>query len=59
MDIVSALVPPLVMAIAFTWLIVTIVRNQGGANKTKEDAAIDAADERRQESGAVAAHHHG
>jgi hypothetical protein len=55
MDIVSALVPPLVMAIAFTWLIVTIVRNQGGANKTKEDAA----DERRQESGAVAAHHRG
>ncbi|MFF2652472.1 hypothetical protein [Streptomyces sp. NPDC058045] len=43
MDYVSALVPPVVMAVLFTWLIVTIVKNQGGANKAKEDAAVDAA----------------
>lgn len=43
MDYVSALVPPVVMAVFFTWLIVTIVKSQGGANKTKEDAAVDAA----------------
>ncbi|MFE7118852.1 hypothetical protein ACFU99_25880 [Streptomyces sp. NPDC057654] len=42
MDYVSALVPPLVMAVAFTALIVTIVKSQGGANKSKEDAAVDA-----------------
>ncbi|SDP37993.1 hypothetical protein [Actinacidiphila guanduensis] len=43
MDYVSAIVPPLVMAVLFTLLIVTIVKNQGGANKAKEDAAVDAA----------------
>ncbi|GGR44193.1 hypothetical protein ACH4U6_34085 [Streptomyces netropsis] len=43
MDYVSALVPPVVMAVAFTALIVTIVKSQGGANKGKEDALIDAA----------------
>ncbi|EST20853.1 hypothetical protein N566_27995 [Streptomycetaceae bacterium MP113-05] len=43
MDVVAALTPPLVMAIGFTALVVTIVRNQGGANKTKEDAAVEAA----------------
>lgn len=43
MDYVSALTPPLVMAVAFTALIVTIVKSQGGANKSKEDAAVDAA----------------
>lgn len=43
MDYVSAIVPPLVMAVFFTILIVTIVKNQGGANKAKEDAAVDAA----------------
>ncbi|BBA99328.1 hypothetical protein RVR_5895 [Actinacidiphila reveromycinica] len=43
MDYISAIVPPLVMAVLFTALIVTIVRNQGGANKAKEDAAVDAA----------------
>lgn len=43
MDYVSALLPPVVMAIAFTALIVTIVKSQGGANKAKEDAAVDAA----------------
>ncbi|MEV0266697.1 hypothetical protein AB0I49_35855 [Streptomyces sp. NPDC050617] len=42
MDYVSALVPPLVMAVAFIALIVTIVKSQGGANKGKEDAAVDA-----------------
>lgn len=60
MDIVSALVPPLVMAIAFTWLIVTIVKNQGGANKAKEDAASDAAAQAGvPESGTVAARQRG
>ncbi|HEV7785615.1 MAG TPA: hypothetical protein VGQ28_09795 [Thermoanaerobaculia bacterium] len=43
MDYVAALTPPIVMAVAFTALIVTIVKNQGGANKAKEDAAVDAA----------------
>ncbi|MFD7917646.1 hypothetical protein ACFV3R_00135 [Streptomyces sp. NPDC059740] len=43
MDYIAALVPPLVMAIAFTALIRTIVKSQGGANKAKEDAAVDAA----------------
>lgn len=43
MEYVSAIVPPLVMAIFFIGLIVTIVKNQGGANKAKEDAAVDAA----------------
>ncbi|WP_030621706.1 hypothetical protein [Streptomyces sclerotialus] len=42
MDYVSALLPPVVMAIAFTGVIVTIVKSQGGANKAKEDAAVDA-----------------
>lgn len=41
-DYVSALVPPLVMAVAFTLLVVTIIKNQGGANRAKEDAAVDA-----------------
>ncbi|MFI9723749.1 hypothetical protein ACIHFE_29510 [Streptomyces sp. NPDC052396] len=43
MDYVSALVPPVVMAVAFTALVVTIIRSQGGANKAKEDAIVDAA----------------
>ncbi|WP_168724001.1 MULTISPECIES: hypothetical protein [unclassified Streptomyces] len=42
MDYVSALVPPVVMAVFFGGLIVTIVKTQGGANKAKEDAAADA-----------------
>lgn len=42
MSYVSALLPPLVMAVAFTFLVVTIIRNQGGANRAKEDAAVDA-----------------
>ncbi|QIP85331.1 hypothetical protein GLX30_16270 [Streptomyces sp. Tu 2975] len=43
MDYVSALVPPVVMAVFFIGLVVTIVKSQGGPNKTKEDAAVDAA----------------
>ncbi|MFF4347672.1 hypothetical protein [Streptomyces sp. NPDC001530] len=43
MDYVSALVPPVVMAAFFIGLIVTIVKTQGGANKAKEDAVVDAA----------------
>ncbi|MFF2849850.1 hypothetical protein ACFVT5_26450 [Streptomyces sp. NPDC058001] len=43
MDYVSALVPPVVMAVFFIGLIVTIVKTQGGANKAKEDAAVDGA----------------
>ncbi|MDI3418415.1 hypothetical protein [Streptomyces luteolus] len=43
MDYVSALLPPVVMAAFFTALIVTIVKTQGGANKAKEDDAVDAA----------------
>ncbi|MCM2420837.1 hypothetical protein G3I60_32775 [Streptomyces sp. SID13666] len=43
MDYVSALVPPFVMAVFFIGLVVTIIKNQGGANKAKEDAAVDAA----------------
>jgi hypothetical protein len=43
MDYVAALTPSVVMAVAFTALIVTIVKSQGGPNKAKEDAAVDAA----------------
>ncbi|KAF4410316.1 MULTISPECIES: hypothetical protein [Streptomyces] len=43
MEYVSALLPSAVMATAFIALIVTIVKSQGGANKSKEDAAVDAA----------------
>lgn len=43
MEYLSALLPSAVMAVAFTALIVTIVKSQGGANKSKEDAAVDAA----------------
>ncbi|MGP8300006.1 hypothetical protein ACTPOK_19165 [Streptomyces inhibens] len=42
MDYVAALLPPVVMAVAFTALIVTMIKSQGGANKSKEDAAVDA-----------------
>ncbi|MGX2996513.1 hypothetical protein JNUCC64_19935 [Streptomyces sp. JNUCC 64] len=41
MDYVSALLPPTVMALFFTALIVTIVKTQGGDKKAKEDAAVD------------------
>ncbi|MFF4788003.1 hypothetical protein ACFY3E_42640 [Streptomyces griseorubiginosus] len=43
MDYVAALVPPVVMAAFFVGLIRVIVKTQGGANKAKEDAAVDAA----------------
>ncbi|CAD5963951.1 MULTISPECIES: hypothetical protein [Streptomyces] len=43
MDYVSALVPPVVMAVFFIGLVVTIVKSQGGPNKAKEDEAVDAA----------------
>ncbi|MER7517342.1 hypothetical protein [Streptomyces sp. NPDC126499] len=43
MEYVSALLPPVVMAVFFTALIVVIVKSQGGPNKAKEDAAVDAA----------------
>ncbi|MFF6913956.1 hypothetical protein [Streptomyces sp. NPDC012466] len=43
MDYVSALLPPAVMAIFFIGVIRVIVKTQGGANKAKEDAAVDAA----------------
>lgn len=43
MEYVSALLPSVVMAVFFTALVVTIVKSQGGANKAKEDAAVDAA----------------
>ncbi|WP_406862354.1 hypothetical protein ABZO31_18605 [Streptomyces sp. HUAS MG47] len=43
MEYVSALLPPVVMAVFFTCLVVTIVKSQGGPNKAKEDAAVDAA----------------
>ncbi|RKT17225.1 hypothetical protein BX285_1592 [Streptomyces sp. 1114.5] len=37
MDYVSAIVPPLVMAIGFGFLVRAIVRSQGGNQKAKED----------------------
>ncbi|MEU6758930.1 hypothetical protein [Streptomyces sp. NPDC046685] len=42
MDYVSALVPPIAMAAFFIALVVTIVKSQGGSNKAKEDAVVDA-----------------
>lgn len=42
MDYVSAIVPPLVMAIGFGFLVRAIIRSQGGAQKAKEDAVADA-----------------
>lgn len=49
MEYVAALTPPTVMAAAFIALIVTILKSQGGANKAKEDAAVDAAIARRED----------
>lgn len=43
MDYVSALVPPVVMAAFFIVVVRTIIKSQGGPNKTKEDGAVDAA----------------
>jgi hypothetical protein len=41
-DYVSAIVPPLVMAVGFGFVIRAILRSQGGAQKSKEDAYADA-----------------
>ncbi|MEN3585672.1 MULTISPECIES: hypothetical protein [unclassified Streptomyces] len=43
MDYVSALLPPAVMAVLFVAVIRVIIKSQGGANKAKEDAVVDAA----------------
>ncbi|WP_405769365.1 hypothetical protein [Streptomyces sp. NBC_01538] len=51
MDYVSALVPPVVMAALFIGVIVTMVKSQGGANKAKEDAVVDAVLARAEQSG--------
>lgn len=48
MDYLSALLPPAVMAVFFIGVIRVIVKTQGGAQKTKEDAAVDAALKRAQ-----------
>ncbi|MEU3186385.1 hypothetical protein ABZ707_19585 [Streptomyces sp. NPDC006923] len=59
MDYVSALVPPVVMAAFFIGLVRTIIKSQGGPNKAKEDAAVDAAiarAEAQQQSGTPDAH---
>lgn len=40
-DYISAIVPPLVMAIGFGFLVRAIIRSQGGAQRAKEDAAAD------------------
>ncbi|MFJ5775137.1 hypothetical protein [Streptomyces sp. NPDC093094] len=46
MDYLSALLPPVVMAVFFVGVIRVIVKTQGGTQKAKEDAAVDAALER-------------
>ncbi|URM90268.1 hypothetical protein LUW75_10025 [Streptomyces sp. MRC013] len=51
MDYVSALLPPVVMAAFFAAIVVTIVKSQGGPNKSKEDAAVDAAFARAEAEG--------
>jgi hypothetical protein len=43
MNYLSALVPPVVMAAFFVFLVRLIIKTQGGSNKSKEDAAVDAA----------------
>lgn len=43
MDYLVALFPPTVMAVAFSYLIYTLIKSQGGKNKYKEDAVVDAA----------------
>ncbi|WP_037602194.1 hypothetical protein [Streptacidiphilus rugosus] len=42
MQYIEALTPPVVMAVAFGFMIRAIFRNQGGANAAKEDAAAEA-----------------
>ena len=54
MDYVSALVPPVVMAVFFIGLVRVIVKTQGGTAKAKEDAAVEAAMARRQSDSTAA-----
>ncbi|MBQ0827281.1 hypothetical protein [Streptomyces tagetis] len=56
MDYVSALLPPAVMAVLFIAVIRVIVKTQGGANKAKEDAAVDAALARAENTRPAQAH---
>ncbi|MEU0738554.1 hypothetical protein [Streptomyces sp. NPDC006134] len=56
MDYVSALLPPVVMAALFIAVIRVIVKTQGGANKAKEDAAVDAALARAEGTRQTSAH---
>ena len=42
MEYIAALTPSAVMAVAFILVIRAILKNQGGPNKAKEDAAVDA-----------------
>jgi hypothetical protein len=56
MDYVSALVPPVVMAVFFIGVIRVIVKTQGGANKAKEDAVVDAALSRAESTRQGSAH---
>ncbi|MBP0461182.1 MULTISPECIES: hypothetical protein [Streptomyces] len=53
MDYVSALVPPVVMGAFFVFLVRLIIKTQGGPNKSKEDAAVDAAIARAEAAGAA------
>ncbi|MEW2549662.1 hypothetical protein AB0910_28500 [Streptomyces sp. NPDC047002] len=55
MDYVSALVPPVVMAAFFVFLVRLIIKTQGGPNKGKEDAAVDAAIARAEAAAAARA----
>jgi hypothetical protein len=50
-EYVSALTPSVVMAVAFTMVVRTIIKSQGGANRAKEDAAVDAALSERDAAG--------
>ena len=42
MQYIGALTPPVVMAIAFAFVIRALFRNQGGANAAREDAVAEA-----------------
>jgi hypothetical protein len=55
MDYVSALVPPAVMAVAFTFVVRAIIKSQGGPNVAKEDAAADAIAQAQEQARAQAA----
>jgi hypothetical protein len=56
MDYVSAIVPPLVMAVFFLGAIRTMIKHQGGANIAKEDAAVEAAYARAEAARQAPAH---